>query len=595
MRGIGISLQSYGVLRLGHFMNGLNSTNMKAGLRVGVGFGFISMLLAAATWLGLAHMAQIKGSLDGMNVNHAEGKLVSEMYLTVTERALAMRNLILLTDENEIRMEIDRINVQTGKYAAAEKQFRALIDDNPGTTVEEKEKLEQIRDVSLEALPYIETATALALAKQGKEAYHLLRFEFRPIQKRWWQLMRELAELEAERNRKAIAEAEQAYEHARMLMLGFGAIAVFLGALAAWLIARADRRLQSSEQSFRALAENSPDIIVRFDRECRRVLLNPAYYRETGIPPGTAHGKSPGELWHTTANLSAAEYEATLRRVMEIGASDDLLLEWKTTGGKLISHALRIVPERDLAGKVTGALAIGRNITELKEAERQLRQSHAQLHELTLHREAVQEEERKDIARELHDELGQILTALHMQISVLRLKFGKDHPALAEHAHSLSKMVDTTMQVVRRVVSSLRPPALDMGITSALEWLAEEFQRHSGVECRISVEEGEAVFDEKRAVALFRIVQESLTNVARHAHASLVEIALQRRDRCYCLEVRDNGQGFDPDLPRPKSFGLAGMRERVHALGGTLAIASRAGQGTVLRVHFPVDAIARQQ
>lgn len=567
---------------------------MKVCLRVGIGFGFVSVLLAAGTWLGIARMAQIKGDLDDMNINNAEAKLASEMYLTVTERALAMRNLLLLTDEDEIQIEIDRIKLQAEKYAAAEKQLRGLIENNPGTTQQEKEKLERIREVSLEALPYMETATALALAKRGKEAYQLLRFEFRPVQKRWWSLMRELIELEEERNRMANVEAEQAYQHARALMLGFGAIAVFLSALAAWLIARAEKRLQSSERSFRTLAENSPDIIVRFDRDCRRVLINPAYYRETGTPHGAAQGRNPGEFWHATANLSAAEYMETLKRVMDTGTAGDLLLEWRNPDGKTVSHALRIVPEYDLDGKVAGALAIGRNITELKEAERQLMQSHAQLHELTLHRETVQEEERKNIARELHDELGQTLTALHLQISVLRLKFGKDHPALTEHAHALSKMVDGTMQVVRRVVSSLRPPALDMGIVSALEWLADEFRRHSGVECRITVEEREAVFDEKCAVALFRIVQESLTNVARHAHASLVEIVLQRQDRYCYLEVRDNGHGFDPDIPKPKSFGLAGVRERVHALGGTLAVSSGPGQGTVLRVHFPVDDIARQ-
>lgn len=279
---------------------------------------------------------------------------------------------------------------------------------------------------------------------------------------------------------------------------------------------------------------------------------------------------------------------------MQSGLPGSIVLEWEKPDGRLVSHALRIVPEYDATGHVAGALAIGRNITDLKEAERRLRHSHEQLHDLSVHREIVQEEERKNIARELHDELGQILTALHMQISVLRLKFGKGDPALTEHAHSLTKMVDTTMQVVRRVVSSLRPPALDMGIAAALEWLADEFRRHSGIDCRISVEEKEAVLDEARAVALFRIVQESLTNVARHAQATLVEIRLQRREARYLLEVCDNGKGFDPGEFRPKSFGLTGMRERVHAIGGTLAINSRPGQGTALCVDFPFEDIARR-
>lgn len=589
MRGIGISLQElFGKYFYAHPARRINTTNMKPAVRVGIGFGLVSLLLLVGTGLGIGRMAQIKGNLDDMNVNNVQSKLAAEMYLTITERALAMRNLILLTDEDEIHMEIDRIKVQTEKYSAAERKLRSILETLPTTTEEERTKLAQIREVAAASAPYIEAATTLALSGRGKDAYWLLRFKFRPTQTKWWNLLRELIEIEDEHNRMAAAAADSAYGKGRALMLGFGGIALLLSAIAACLMKRAEKKLQSSEQSFRTLAENSPDIIVRFDRECRRVLVNPAYQRETGIPAEAVRNKSPVQLWHKL-NVSGPDFEASLKRVMESGVSDSVLLEWKQPDGTLVCHALRIVPEYGLNGEVTGALAIGRNISELKEVERQLRHSHEQLHGLSIHREVVLEEERKSIARELHDELGQILTALHMQISVLRLKFGKNHPALTEHAQTLTRMVDTTMQVVRRVVSSLRPPALDLGIASALEWLADEFRQHSGIECRLHVEEKEIIFDETRAIALFRIVQESLTNVARHAMASAVDIILHRRQTDYFLEVRDNGRGFDPETARPKSFGLAGMRERVHALGGTLTVSSTAGQGTALRVHFPIE------
>lgn len=573
---------------------------MKAATRVSIGFSFVSILLLVGTALGIGRMAQIKENLDDINANNARSTLTLFMYLTVAERALAMRNLILLTKDAEIpagikqaeiQMELQRIKDQAKKYAEVEEKLSKMFAALPDTTSDEKSRLEQIREVSAAADPFIKEATELALAQKSDAAYKLLRFEFRATQKKWWSLLRELIKFEENRNSAATIEANQAYDHGRTLMLTFGGMAFLFSIVAAYLITRTEKRLHASEQAFRTLVENSPDMIVRFDKNYRRVLINPAYYRETGIAPGSAQNKTPDELWWKT-NTSSDEYKAKLRQVMETGIPTDVLVQWEKPAGQLISHFIRMVPERNPTGGIIGALAIGRNITDLSEAERRLKQSHAQLHELSVHREAVQEEERKNIARELHDELGQILTALHMNVSVLRLKFGKDNPPLVEHAKTLTKMVDTMMQFLRRVVSSLRPPALDMGIASALEWLAEEFTLHSGIDCQLTVEEAEITLDETRAVAIFRIVQESLTNVARHAQASQVEIILRKQNAAYFLKVRDNGKGFDPDIPRPKSFGLAGVRERVFTLGGEVAVFSTAGQGTSLEVHLPINEIS---
>ena len=588
MMKIGISLQTWKMLRSAFSPYRIHLGDMKAAMRVSIGFAFVSILLVIGMALGLGRMAQIKGNLDDISINNLQSKLASEMYLAVAERALAMRNLILLEDAREIQLEIKRIKDQTAKYAAAEEKLKLMFASSPNTTFKEKALLEQIRETSIAAAPYIDTATALALAKRREDAYQLLRFEFRPTQKKWWSLLRELIEFEEERNKTAAIEADHAYSYARTLMLAFGGIALLLTAAAAYMITQAEKRLQSSEQAFRTLVENSPDAIVRYDRDFRRVLTNPAYCRETNISLEVVQNKRLDEVW-CKSNVSAEEYKATLRQVMESGVSRNVHLERETPDGKLVNYAILVVAEHNPAGQIVGALAIGRNINDLKEAERQLKQSHAQLHALSVHREVVQEEERKNIARELHDELGQILTALHMSISVLRLKFGKDNAALMEHIQSLTKMADMMMQALKRMVSSLRPPALDMGIASALEWLVDEFSKHSGIACKLQVDEKEITFDETRAIAIFRIVQESLTNVARHAQASIVEITLNRHKTQYSLEVRDNGKGFDPDIRKPKSFGLAGMRERVLALGGVLAVSSTAGHGTVLGVHFPID------
>jgi len=239
----------------------------------------------------------------------------------------------------------------------------------------------------------------------------------------------------------------------------------------------------------------------------------------------------------------------------------------------------------DTSGKEGVAFVV--DLTERKEAEHRLRESYEMLRELTSHRETAREEERKHIAREMHDELGQHLTALRMRASVLRMQFGNDRPELVEQTQSLISLVDETMQVVRGVIASLRPAALDTGISAALEWLAAEFNRNGRTVCHLHLQDENIVVSEDCAIVLFRLVQEALTNVARHAAANEVIITLERvPDGCH-LEVRDDGLGFDVLATRKRSFGLAGMKERVLMLGGLIDVISSPGAGTTIKVRLP--------
>jgi signal transduction histidine kinase len=208
--------------------------------------------------------------------------------------------------------------------------------------------------------------------------------------------------------------------------------------------------------------------------------------------------------------------------------------------------------------------------------------------------ERVREDERKHLKRELHDELGQYLLALRLGVSVVELQFGANNALLREKTQRLTEIVDSAIKVVRNVVTSLRPAALDLGIVSALEWLVDEYDRFGGTDmrCELHVCEEDIELDDVRATAIFRIVQESLTNIVRHARASKVDITLGRSDAKYLLEVRDNGQGFEPDIRKEKSFGLVGIRERTLALGGEVDISSVPGQGTSIRVSIPVQSAA---
>lgn len=202
---------------------------------------------------------------------------------------------------------------------------------------------------------------------------------------------------------------------------------------------------------------------------------------------------------------------------------------------------------------------------------------------------AKREEERKHIAREVHDELGQILTVLRMNVALLRIRFGDGNPPLMEQIHGITRLVDRAIQGVRNVTTSLRPSVLDMGIVSAVKWLSAEFTRHTAIPCTVDVDCGEMDLDEKRSVMIFRIVQESLTNTARHAEAGSAGIVMTLDGNILRVEVHDSGKGFDPQAHACKeSFGLPGMRERALALGGDFNIVSVQGQGTTVSVRVPI-------
>ena len=211
----------------------------------------------------------------------------------------------------------------------------------------------------------------------------------------------------------------------------------------------------------------------------------------------------------------------------------------------------------------------------------------AEVRELATHRETTREDERKHIARELHDELGQSLTALRMRAGLLRVRFGAGVPGLNEHVRQLIDLVDRSIGVVRNVATTLRPSVLDMGIGSALEWLVDEFRRHSGLDCSLTLDLEPGGLDEPQAIAIFRIVQESLTNIARHADASETTVTLRCSASQCILRVEDNGCGFDPTAARPHSFGLLGIRERALSLDGRLEIVSRPGGRTCVDVVLP--------
>jgi signal transduction histidine kinase len=234
------------------------------------------------------------------------------------------------------------------------------------------------------------------------------------------------------------------------------------------------------------------------------------------------------------------------------------------------------------------------NITASKLEQEETRRSRARLAELTEHSAQVKEQERTRIAREIHDDLGGNLTAIKMALAMLAARLPPD-PALVEKADYLDSLVDRTIEAVHRISLDLRPSTLDLGIVAALEWQAREFEKQMGIACvfRDADKEIDGELDPDHASALFRIFQESLTNIAKHAGATRVTVSLRRQRQHLTLTICDNGRGITPaDRLKPQSFGLRGMSERAKALGGTLTLSPAPGGGTMVVVKIRLTAAA---
>jgi PAS domain S-box-containing protein len=230
------------------------------------------------------------------------------------------------------------------------------------------------------------------------------------------------------------------------------------------------------------------------------------------------------------------------------------------------------------------------DITNRKRAEEELERSKEQLRSLADHLQSVREQERTTIAREIHDELGQALTGLKMDLSWMAKRIPEDQPKLLQKLHSMSELTSTTLKTVQRISTELRPGLLDdLGLVAAIEWQTEEFENRTGIRCTLTVDPEDIMIDEKRSTTVFRILQETLTNVARHAQATRVQVSLKEKMGSLTLRVTDNGKGIiNEQIFDPKSLGIVGIKERVHSWGGEVKISGRPGKGTTVVVRMPI-------
>jgi signal transduction histidine kinase len=272
----------------------------------------------------------------------------------------------------------------------------------------------------------------------------------------------------------------------------------------------------------------------------------------------------------------------------------DIYAPWVALAAGSISTALLYALFHTLATSRRRALGLAEEMTkELRASEANLQQSNLKLRELAAHADNIKEGERKRIAREIHDDLGQNLLALRIEADQLASRTGDRHPRLHVRAQRTLDQIDSTIKSVRQIINDLRPNVLDLGLNAAVDWQIEQFQRRTGIPCKLFENDKDIRVSDRCATALFRILQESLTNVTRHANASRVEVDLLVDGNRLLMSVRDNARG----LPtrgghKPGSFGLVGIEERVKILGGRCSIGRGPQGGTSVSVSVPLTDVA---
>jgi signal transduction histidine kinase len=368
--------------------------------------------------------------------------------------------------------------------------------------------------------------------------------------------------------------------------------------------------LVESERKYRGIIENSLDGIFVFDRRGGLLEANPAMAQLLGFasvqslmaaaakPPtrnsGAKHMLFSGEqLAHLFARLDSGSAIAGLE--IEMARADGSAL-WCLLNARGMRHAAS--GSMWLEGQLTDITArkqamesltlhrdqLEQEVRERTRTERALRESREKLRQLAAHEESIREEERKQMAMTIHDELGQLLTAIKMDMSLLKMILLQGTEWTTKLGE-MGELVERTMRIVRDVASHLRPAALNFGLVSALEWLVGDHSRHSSLICRFQLEGREPILTDDRATAVFRIVQEALTNVSRHANATHVNVVLRGGGDEFDISVSDDGIGFDVLLTaKDSSYGLQGMRERARIIGGQIHVTSNNNVGTIVHL-----------
>jgi PAS domain S-box-containing protein len=354
--------------------------------------------------------------------------------------------------------------------------------------------------------------------------------------------------------------------------------------------------LKESDEQLRHMVQSVRDAIVTVDATKRVVLFNGAAERMFGVSAAQVIGSEVGELLFRSLRQPQL---VNLLRYLEEG--------WRSPPGLALLGIITLQRDElefpvELSMSTTtfrGEIlltAVFRDLTERQRAERELLETNRQLQELSASLQNVREEERTRISRELHDELGQLLTGIRMEVSWLGGRLLPEQPVLIDKVAAIKGQIDQTVASVRRLSSELRPLVLDdLGFAAAAGWYVDQFSARTGLPVDLRLPDEDPARGDAVATALFRVLQESLTNVARHASATKVEVRLCFRGDAWVLTIRDDGAGFVPDDGRRTGIGLIGMRERAQILGGQFSVTTAPGEGTLVEIHVPAGKMREGQ
>lgn len=347
---------------------------------------------------------------------------------------------------------------------------------------------------------------------------------------------------------------------------------------------KAERLITDALTFNKTILRTSPIGIVTFKASGQCISANDAIAKMVGgtVEKLLKQNFRQLESWKTSGMLEAAE------DVLAAGTERTMDIDVISTFGKEVWFACRFV--RFQFEDQPHLLALFTDISKRKQVEKELRASEAQLRNLTAYVQKVAEIERTNIAREIHDELAQTLTVLKMDMTWLKKKLPVGQKPLSEKTNTMLKTIDGTIETMKRIATNLRPGILDdLGLAAAIEWQAEEFEKQTGVKCKVILDAEDITLDRDRNTAIFRIFQETLTNVARHAKATQVTVSLKEKEGMIELTVKDNGKGITKEeIAHPKSYGLIGIRERAKILNGNSIIKGVHGKGTSVTVEIPV-------
>lgn len=350
---------------------------------------------------------------------------------------------------------------------------------------------------------------------------------------------------------------------------------------------KAEEAFRQREAIYRTIFENTGTAMIITENDTTISLANDEFENLSGYKKEEIEGKISWKDFVAPEDIERLMEYHDLRRIDPLSAPRkyDFLFLSRQGLTKDVFATVTIIPGTNRA--VVSLL----DITETKKSSEELRISREQLRNLHKHAQDVRERERTRVAREIHDELGQVLTALKMDLSYLAKKLPQDLPSLRTKTNLMLRFIDMTIQSVKRITMDLRPGLLDhLGLVAAIEWQAEEFQKRTGIRYGITVDPEDIILNPDRSTSIFRIFQETLTNIARHAHATEIKISLLEKDGILVLMVSDNGIGISKDqIENARSFGLMGIKERAYFSGGQAKIYGQKGKGTTVQVSIPMD------